>query len=114
MKKKILSFIVVVIAGMAAIAQSVNVELNPDIKKTKDDSPQFIGCDNQRVVFLENSVSGDPTISLVSYSLDLQELARVELTKTNGVNSYGGFVNGQHIDLLFAEFQEDQTVGKPF
>lgn len=113
MNKRSLIFLFALFVGVAVMAQSVSFDLKPEGKGTaRDDTPQFIGCDGQRIVLVESSGRLARNLSLAAYSVDQQELARVELGKQKEINSYGGFINGQHVDLLMASFPEDSKTGR--
>ena len=108
MKKQILFLFAALFLGLAATAQTVSFDLKAEGKGTnKTDSPQFIGCDNQRIVLVESTGLIKTRLSLVSYSLDQQELARVELGSGKETSSYGGYINGQYVDLLRVDQTED-------
>lgn len=108
MKKHTLFLFAALLMGIAATAQTVSFDLKAEGKGTnKTDIPQFIGCDNQRIVLVESTGLIKNRLSLVAYSLDQQELARVELGSGKETSTYGGYINGQHIDLLRVDQTED-------
>lgn len=92
-------------------AQTVSFDLQPVGKGTvTTDDPLYIGCDNQRIFLIERAGRMTKRFSLVSYGFDQQELARVELGTDKETSSYGGYINGQHIDLLQAAYPSDHEM----
>lgn len=115
MKKSILSTFAFIFMCLTAGAQSITFDLKPEGKgATNDDAPLFIGCDDQRIVLIESTGLLSRTLSLAAYSLDQQELGRVELGKQKDLSAFGGYINGQHIDLIHAVFPNDAKTGQMF
>lgn len=72
----------------------------------------FIGCDGNRVVYVENaSTRKKQKTELVAYNMDRVELVRLPLTEGKDIRCYGGFINGQYVDLLMADWKgNDMTL----
>ena len=110
--KQHLFLLATLFAVLSLPAQTISFDLQPEGKGTnKDLSPQFIGCDGQRIVLVESTGLLQNHLSLVAYGLDQKELARTELGTDKESRTYGGFINGQHIDLLRADFKDDDLTG---
>ena len=106
--KSILLSAIVIAMSFGATAQVADLqEYANGTVVTKTYSPQFIGCDGERVVMVEELGRRKNRIELVAYSMDQVELGRVMLTDDKELSCYGGFINGSNIDLLMAEWHGD-------
>ena len=79
-----------------------------------DFDANFIGSDGNRAVYVEHiATRKTERAELVAYSMDRQELVRLVLIdgKDKDRRCYGGFVNGQYVDLLMADWKgNDMTL----
>lgn len=69
--------------------------------------PRFIGSQDGQVVFVEMTGRLRNKMELASYDLEQNELARTALTDDKDVECYGGYINGDSIDLLMAETKDN-------
>ncbi len=111
--KTILLTAIAVVAGFAVSAQVADLQEYAQGRVTsRDFDAAFIGCDGNRAVYVENASSRKKQkTELVAYNMDRQELERVPLTEGSDTRCYGGFINGQHVDLLMADWKgSDMTL----
>ena len=73
----------------------------------KSYEPRFIGCDKNQVVLIEMAGRLRNRMEVARYDLEQNELARAALTEDKNVECYGGYVNGEYVDLLMAETKEN-------
>lgn len=86
--------------ALPLMAAAQNVELNTEpLGKmlNKSNEPRFIGCKDGKVVTVDYIKR---KAILASYDMAQTELARVELGSEKELNNYGGFINGNYVDLL--------------
>lgn len=108
MKKQTLFLFAALLMGITATAQEVSFDLKGEAKlNPRSSTSQFIGNTADRVYFVERTGRMKDHISLAAYSLDLVEQSRVELGREKDFDSYGGFVNGQNIDLLQVSYADN-------
>lgn len=108
MKKYLLYLLITLSLPATVAAQTVTFDLQPVGKGTVNtDDPLYIGCDSQRIFLVERTGRLSKRFSLVEYSFDQQELARVELGNEKETRPYGGFINGTHVDLLQVAYPSD-------
>lgn len=69
--------------------------------------PRFIGYKDGQVVLVEMAGRLRNKMELASYDLEQNELARTLLTDDKEVECYGGYINGDFIDLLMAEMKDN-------
>ena len=102
-----LMMVAALVAALPGWAQTVGFGPHAEGKSLRADrEPQFIGTDGASVVLVETQGRVKPTVTLVRYGMDQQVLASAELGPEQEVNCYGGFVNGEYIDLLRTDFGE--------
>ena len=111
MMKKIVSVAVMLLmGGMMAFAQTATLKTEPLGKALADDfSQKFIGATDRGVVLLEYSGFAylHTNQALVYYDYAQNELARVDMGKTKETACYGGFVNGDNVDMLLMTYDDN-------
>ncbi len=90
----------------------INVMEKKGTVLSKDFDINFIGCDGQQSIFVQNTALfrigsgkrlGNKKV-LVSYDMNQEELARVLLIENeSNLKCYGGYLNGKNVDLLMVE-----------
>ncbi len=104
MKKQTITLLCLLLTCIAATAQTVSFDIHPANKVSKSITlPLFIGCDNNRIIRVEDFGRRTNDYSLIAYNHDMVEQSRVDLSSGDFLEAYGGYINGQHIDLLFAD-----------
>ena len=78
----------------------------------RDFDANFIGSDGKCVVYVEHiQTRKSQKTELASYTLDRTEIVRLPLTEGTDTRCYGGFINGQYVDLLMADWKgNDMTL----
>ena len=107
-RKSIFVLTVFVAFAAAAFAQNVTLQVEPEGKAfTKSYQQRFIGSDGQSVVLVQNAGRRKDKMELVRFDMQQNELGRVMIGTEKERDCYGGFVNGQHIDLLECTWKND-------
>ena len=117
MKKVLLSAFAAIAFSALANAQIADISImeKKGTVASKDYDIHFIGLDGQRAIFVQNTsllkdMKGNRLRNkkiLVSYDMNQEELARVELCDDKTVLCYGGFLNGDNVDLLMVEKEDN-------
>lgn len=103
--KKMLLAAAATMLAIATMAQNVTLTLEePGKMLYHSHNPQLIGSQDGSAVVLD--MMGRKTI-LARYDMAQNELAKVELAREKETNCYGGFVNGDAIDLLMTQTNDD-------
>lgn len=113
MKKKLLTVLVFSyslfhLSSSVSMAQVANIEFFPKgkaVAKTYDS--HFIGCKDGHVVLAETTGRLKNKTELACYDLEQNELARTTLSNDKEVLCYGGYINGQYIDLLMVNKKDN-------
>ena len=108
MKKNILFLLSVLIATVSITAQTVSFDIH-SAKKVSDGNakPRFIGCSDNRMFQVEDHGRRTNTYTLVAYNYDMVEQQHASLGTGDSLEAYGGYINGQHIDLLLADLSKN-------
>lgn len=107
MKRQALLVFFTLAVSLTAMSQTISIDLKEAGKSVSTANAQFIGSTDDRVYLVEGRGMMKYKFSLVSYDYDRKEQARVDLGSGNDVRPYGGFINGQHIDLLEVAYPEN-------
>lgn len=107
--KSILLIAIVIVACHAVQAQVAEIKEYAQVRvNERTFDAAFIGCDGTRAVYVENaSTRKKQKTELVAYTMDRAELVRLPLTEGTDTRCYGGFINGQYVDLLMADWKGD-------
>ena len=107
--KSILLIAIVIVACHAVQAQVAEIQEYAQVRvNERTFDAAFIGCDGTRAVYVENaSTRKKQKTELVAYTMDRAELVRLTLTEGTDTRCYGGFINGQYVDLLMADWKGD-------
>lgn len=106
--KTILMCLAAVLAGVKVSAQVAEMEVFPQGKAlAKTYEPQFIGSDGQQTIFVQMAGRSKKKMELVSYDMEQKELVRVLVSDDKEVKCYGGYINGDYVDLLMAEWKDN-------
>lgn len=105
---KITPLFFALLLAVSGMAQTISFDLKPEGRGTSQTtSPRFVGYDGERVVVVEETGLMKKKLALASYSNEEQELARVELGSGKELECYGGYINGQYVDLLNVTYQNE-------
>lgn len=110
MKKRVTLILLLLLSGMVAAAQNITFDLQPEGKGMLNADYHFVGCDDGHVVLIELGGRHTKRFVLNSYSLDQQLLASVDLGKEKDLDPRGGYINGQHVDLLQVAYPDNGMV----
>lgn len=109
MKKIVFPILVAVLFQCTPmLAQVASVEFFPQGKAlAKTYEPLFVGCKDGQAVFVQMTGRLRNKMELVIYDMEQEELARVALADEKEVDCYGGYINGDSVDLLMAEWKDN-------
>lgn len=103
----VFTFLAALLLVVALPAQTISFDQLPEARGVITNSvPMFIGCDSHNLVLIQHSGRLKNRLHLVRYNHSLQEQGRALLPSEDGSTCYGGYINGSHIDLLFADMSD--------
>lgn len=96
------------VSAAGARAQIITFDQLPEGKAVvKNSLPLFIGYNGQDLVLIQRQGRLKNRLELVRYTGDLKEQRRTVVSEGGTPECYGGYINGDHIDLLQAEHNAD-------
>lgn len=109
MKRNVKCMLMAILLPCAMVsAQVASVEFFPQGKAlAKTYEPMFIGCDGGQAIFVQMSGRLRNKMDLVSYDMEQNELVRMPVTEDKELVCYGGYINGDSVDLLMAGWQNE-------
>ena len=100
MKRTIIVAVMAMVA-LCAGAQEVKVTLNPLGKApSKNVAMSYVGSDGQQVVTIQNRSRVNVRLNFEKFDMNYTPLASVKLDRSGSNALMGGFVNGDHVDVL--------------
>ena len=106
--KKVVTLAIAAFMTLGTIAQEVKITLNPEAKSlSKNSAISYIGSDGQTVYAIMNQSKVNTRLSLEHFDMNYNSLQSVRLDRETSSSLMGGFLNGDHIDLLLCD--QDRT-----